>query len=43
MSAKQTILVGLKDVFEFQDDIYIDEKDPIYAQVQQYIYDKTQK
>lgn len=43
MSAKDTILVGLKDVFKVDADIEFDENDPVHIQLQNFIYEDTQK
>lgn len=43
MTAKDAILVGLKDVFKMEDEIEFDLNDPVHIQLQNFIYEDTQK
>lgn len=43
MTAKDAILVGLKDVFKVEAEIEFDENDPVNIQLQKFIYEDTQK
>jgi hypothetical protein len=43
MSVKDTILVGLQDVFQLQDDVHFNEGDPVHLQIQQFIFDLNKK
>ncbi len=43
MTAKDVLLVGLKDVFKVEAEIEFNENDPIYAQLQIFIFEDTQR
>lgn len=43
MTAKDAILVGLKDVFKVDTEIDFDPNDPVNIELQNFIYEDTQK